>query len=1111
MRAAQLIAILGLFVMTVWGDPPAWWLQRGVIQQNVEADDYGLLNQGQLKQFALGAFLDWESRLPDGAGWSVQALLDQWTQLDETGHRVPLISETTQDYAPVNLGQLKAVAQVFYDRMIELGSKSAYPWTGVGVDDFALANAGQAKALFAFDLWAVDAASDTKGNGIPDWWQMRYLGHLMSDPNQDSDGDGVSDRDEYLRGTDPLDYFNGKEPVLTVVSGDQQKGLPGAFLSKPFVVQVTDGNGVPLKNAPVTFQIWSSAGGGLATGPDTGSGVPELSLRTDENGMVSVYLKQTGQDGVFSSIGVIANGKNASVDFSAKVDSLPAPVILSASTTSGVKLTWSRISNVSAYHLLRSTESGSGYQEFPGNTVTGVTSLVDNSVDPGGTYYYIVQAVRTSEQYGYQDGDYGAEMGVFVPPVEHSKVPIIVKYLNWKGASAGYFPGSESQIQDVVDLAGPGLSNGEGHSWSTPEEYTITQPNSKVPQAGESKTADGSEERHEGSFSVSSYLSGDMASAALSFKDYSNLPWIGGVVAKAIGFYTSSKLTDVYYPETVLGVGGGFVKFYGGDPSSGYYEHGQVSIELEDGLDPEFRDEILSRYMVVVTETWAHALYTDSWVVSAEPLSDAITRQFDLLNYPPSDYPEVKRTQVMTIVPVDMSIISPKGWTVSKANEKNGAVLVTSTAGQTDPTPDVLKIEVDEFLGDQFWFKLSLNNNKVRLYEDAALTKEVLVAGANGNGGNWYRSDAQPYFYVKALSESFSPKDIHLGLIVGYAKNRYIPGAVFRPDGSLLSGELEMLAPTGFDITAVSQVDIKFKTYPYSDAGPDKTHERNLPHPTEYDAYYAERFRKCVCKIWETGRTVNLIDYLENADDVSKRTQYEQSLRWRVNGVIQSSPVVNYGGEPSSSTCTAIFVEALSKSDDTPLDCLIVTVVPLLTKSNFDSWYSGSKADMDWLKDLPALYSALGSANSNPEPPHNGRPQWHAPEIKQVFYHPGASYEMRSYMRLHGYLIENLNYGHQACYDEFGVLISSGVSGGSADREIPFPSGGTVLGHLNKDVKPYIWGAQLDGNPVQGNWINTNMTRPMLYEGGFLDKYLEVRPAIANAKPQLSPGIAPTP
>jgi hypothetical protein len=47
--------------------------------------------------------------------------------------------------------------------------------------------------------------TDTDGNGLPDTWQMLYFGHLGVDPNADPDGDGLSNLQEYLHHTNPLE------------------------------------------------------------------------------------------------------------------------------------------------------------------------------------------------------------------------------------------------------------------------------------------------------------------------------------------------------------------------------------------------------------------------------------------------------------------------------------------------------------------------------------------------------------------------------------------------------------------------------------------------------------------------------------------------------------------------------------------------------------------------------------------------------------------------------------------------------------------------------------------------------------------------------------------
>ena len=106
----------------------------------------------------------------------------------------------------------------------------------------------------------------------------------------DRDGDGVSDAQEILAGTDPNDFFNGQSAVLTLVSGDAQSGTPGAFLPAPVVVRVTKADGTPIANAPVTFDVVGGTGG-MAAAPDGTGNASSIFLRTDSQGKAQVYWK----------------------------------------------------------------------------------------------------------------------------------------------------------------------------------------------------------------------------------------------------------------------------------------------------------------------------------------------------------------------------------------------------------------------------------------------------------------------------------------------------------------------------------------------------------------------------------------------------------------------------------------------------------------------------------------------------------------------------------------------------------------------------------------------------------------------------------------------------
>ena len=239
LRTIAFVLIAGVLAAVAVPPPaPGWWKGRHATNTN-DKDDYAPLNQGQLKNLAVAAFDEFEAQFPGtgGAGEDATRLIKSWHvldgspptpenpastfRLDASGHRIPRVTVKTDDYAAVNLGQLKNVAKPFHFRLIQLGLATAYPWQGAS-DDYALANIGQAKNLFGFDL-----TRDSDKDGIPDWWELKYglNPHRWSDAGYpapgglsyldkyllhlnpltpDTDGDGVDDGDEIKQGRNPL-------------------------------------------------------------------------------------------------------------------------------------------------------------------------------------------------------------------------------------------------------------------------------------------------------------------------------------------------------------------------------------------------------------------------------------------------------------------------------------------------------------------------------------------------------------------------------------------------------------------------------------------------------------------------------------------------------------------------------------------------------------------------------------------------------------------------------------------------------------------------------------------------------------------------------------------
>ena len=205
-RAKAWIALFaGFLVLGVYAGTnyPAWWVDRGVVDTNRLPNDYGPVNQGQLKWTARCAADELDENLSGGAGPAIDNLISSFT--------------LTNNFYPANLGQLKYVARPFCDRLIEEGYATSYPWTPTTTDDadYAPAVLGQLKNAFSFDL-----AEDSDGDGMPDWWEVRWFGGVTNwTGTNDVDDDALSNAEEYSWGTNPLntdsddDGFSDSEEV----------------------------------------------------------------------------------------------------------------------------------------------------------------------------------------------------------------------------------------------------------------------------------------------------------------------------------------------------------------------------------------------------------------------------------------------------------------------------------------------------------------------------------------------------------------------------------------------------------------------------------------------------------------------------------------------------------------------------------------------------------------------------------------------------------------------------------------------------------------------------------------------------------------------------------
>jgi len=226
--AAAALVFLAL-PAAVLAQPPAWWASRGVTN-SAPSDDFAAANIGQLKHIASKTVDEMEARLPGGAGPDLLGMVARWrtpeNQLSPPG-------APRDEYAAVNIGQLKFVAKPFYDRLAQVfwsynsGTATssaidpawAKPWTDTvdDDDDHAMANLGQLKRVFAIDFDS-DGDHDALSN-LAELWanQERSLTDTAqwSDlSNPDSDSDGLSDGQEDADGTNPRNRDTDSDGVF---------------------------------------------------------------------------------------------------------------------------------------------------------------------------------------------------------------------------------------------------------------------------------------------------------------------------------------------------------------------------------------------------------------------------------------------------------------------------------------------------------------------------------------------------------------------------------------------------------------------------------------------------------------------------------------------------------------------------------------------------------------------------------------------------------------------------------------------------------------------------------------------------------------------------------
>ncbi len=317
-------------------------------------------------------------------------------------------------------------------------------------------------------------------------------------------------------------------------------------------------------------------------------------------------------------------------------------------------------------------------------------------------------------------------------------------------------------------------------------------------------------------------------------------------------------------------------------------------------------------------------------------------------------------------------------------------------------------------------------------------------------------------------------------------------------------------------------LEIAFQIYPRDQHGqiggvrsPNwKPHRQNIVTRQDEAGHY-EPYRKCVAHVWD-GSPINLAKYLEGYSENQQLFEDDAFLSWRVNGVSTGFRVGLQSALSEVETFERLNVEVAIASDALVLDHLIITIIPPETVTEFEDWHR-ENSDLAWLDELPIPYGWVILEGGgvfgpliepkDPEPEDCETQRWQKPKHQDDFYHPAGIYKMRSEVAANGA-------GHQAIFNASGILITSGISAGSADRSAPLSLSNRTSDHEDTDVRPFIWALQIDGNPVgRSPFVSyLNLSAPALFEGHTLSRYFERRPPLLPNTNPLNPGTCqPTP
>ncbi len=276
------------------------------------------------------------------------------------------------------------------------GLAAAEPFAGA-MENLTLYQAvlAPSDALSLYNISTTSTGPDP--STLPNWWKYQYFGTLSADPNAyvGWSGSQMTLLEAYEEGLNPIDFYNGQPPTLAIVSGSSQVGPPGGFVPLPLVVSVTDSNGNPIDNAPVTFA--AASGGGLLQASGTVPPLGTLTLFANGSGNAQVYFQlpnvenntsqitaTTGSGSTFGQVTFAEASDSGTGVFAAAMAASNCTGVLN--TDGSITLTWVNTISNALYILVDQQQTGGGWSAVSGTLPSNTTSYTISSPSGSGPY-----------------------------------------------------------------------------------------------------------------------------------------------------------------------------------------------------------------------------------------------------------------------------------------------------------------------------------------------------------------------------------------------------------------------------------------------------------------------------------------------------------------------------------------------------------------------------------------------------------------------------------------------------------------------------------------------------------------------------------------------------